>query len=387
MYLISRKLVLFLIIFYNIPAFIFNSDIVNAWLLFLPLFIFKNKYSSKVFIQSLIIIFFIFIWSFSSFSFKYVIIFLLPFLLQNFRREIIHMHFIVKCMAIFTFFFSFLYLFDITNLNPFLSYFFGNDGVETSGTRGRPFFSTEPSHLAVYSILLFDYIINTKNTKSRLYTIPTCIILIVIGGSGTLILYGSIYFVVWLLSKNYVHNLRKKYIVLTIGILIIFFGLLPSRIYELLVTSIEMLSNNEFSIQNTASLASGRFIANYLWISSIFHEPLGFGFGLQREQIFYLADIYHIDLEKIGAFSLRGYSGIPVMPRSYFSCLVGIFGLFSIPILIMIFRNYLTEKIIFNKPLFFTAIFYIFIVGFAGSPFPWIAILMSTKKKNDIYSN
>jgi hypothetical protein len=189
-------------------------------------------------------------------------------------------------------------------------------------------------------------------------------------GSGSLLLYMGVYGFI-LLSKIY--NFR---VVILISLMIsftLYIGL-PGRFLQI-INNVVGLSNSGFSLEWTARVASGRFIANYIWLTSIFDNPFGFGFGLEKEWATNRMFELGINPYIMGAYGQYGL--LPIMPRSFLAGLAAISGYIGLIGMIVFLIYFIFKNKITDLPLFAVGLVYLLVVGFVGSPYGWIFLMLS----------
>jgi len=386
MSLTVRKLLeffaIFFLVFANVPGFSPGGDIKNTWLLVVPVFwfLYKRSVGERLWLYGAILI--ASSWALVSFSFKYILIFFLPLFIIVLAPSVSAYRYIVWIVCILTYFFTLLFLFEFSGFNFIFELIFGTgSGVSSTGYRGQSLFATEPSHLAPFLILLLDYSIRNAKGLARLLFLFAFLLGFIIGSSGSVFLYMAVYLSVLLISYLKLSSRHALNIAAVLIIMYIVFSsnMLPERLMNLSRAVLDSSGPSIESIESTARFASGRFISNYIWIGSAFVEPFGHGFDLNKLQAVSLANHYGVDLRVIGAYSRTGLYDLPIMPRSYLSFLTGVFGVLGFLFFILIVYLYKISRKIVNPPLFAVGLFYLLVVGFAGSPFPWLAFLISTR--------
>ena len=376
----------------NFPGFLpIPGAIVNFWILFIIL---KTKFT----ISKLLFLIFICILSlvygliFQEVSFKYLMIMCLPIFLLICVKQSTEIY-----IKVLKFIFVFLVILGICSLlglhffDAGIKFLFGSSsGLSGAGggSRGVGLIYPEPSHAAPVLILFFHYILTNDQRfcagYPRVLLFVSVLFLFYIFRSGSLSLYLLVYLICFfiLLKKT----ILKKFIMLMFACLIVVIGyiLFPeSRFFQVFETLIGLIVTGSFSIEKTALIASGRFIANYVWITSGLINYLGLGLNFSVQDFIIYSDKLGVNYEVIGAFQRRGLDGLPVLPRSWFAVAVGAFGFIGIVITAAVFYLFETERKknkiqsgASQKPLLYFALFYILVVGFPGNPIPWLIILL-----------
>jgi len=357
----------------NFPGFFAGGDIKPFWMLMsmAVIYFFPKKDFFKYFILiAILAIPFIFV----SFSIKYLIVIFIPCFVFYSLPVFTQLKTSLKILSVCIFVIGFMSILGITFLNPLFYFIFGEgSGVNINETaRGSGLISTEPSHIAPLLVLMAASLRYLSFGKSFLIIIAGLFVGIFTTGSGSLLLYLGTYGVILILTT---FNFRIITLASLFCFVILLIGL-PERFMQI-INNIIGLSSAGFSLEWTARVASGRFIANYIWFTSILDYPLGLGFGLDKdwaiERMFQLG----INPNIMGAFGQYGLDGLPIMPRSFLAGVAGISGYIGI-IAIIIFLMYFTFKNkITDLPLFGVGLIYLLLVGFVGSPYGWIFLMLS----------
>jgi hypothetical protein len=365
-------------IFPNIPGFLpIGGDLKNIWMIFLV-----TKNISRIRFSTIYIIgvlsFLFLLSSINSFSLKYVLIAFMPFLVKFFLTRNYSIEKYILSAAYICILLSPLAVFQISSLDAIFELFFGTgSGFSGSTGRGVAYYANEPSHMSLY-LLLFLSLAPRVSFQRQIILFLSSALIIAFASSGSLFLY--LVFYMFLFGVFKLWNLRLRSLLFLIPLIFFLYyavtaGYFPQRIYGILSSLSDLISNlDNFTIESTARLASGRFIANYLWLTDLQNHPFGQGFGLDRSDIVDWGLELGISFQSIGAFHVRGLEGLPIMPRSYVVSIFSIFGIFGVLFLLIVFFVFLHDKKITNYPMFGTAIFYLLVVGLPGNPLPWLII-------------
>lgn len=376
----------------NFPGFIpVPGAIINFWILFLILKA-KLQRSTVLSLIFLCILSLVYGLIFQDFSVKYLIILCLPVLLLMCVDQSLEIYLkVLKFIFLLLIALGICSLLGINFLDVGIKFFFGySSGLSGAGggIRGVGLLYPEPSHAAPLLILIFHYIL-TNDKRFCGGTRPIILFISVfflfyICRSGSLSLYLLVYMICFFifLKKSFL----KKLSMLVSAVAIVFVGYVmfpDSRFFQVFETAVGLVVNGSISIEKTALIASGRFIANYVWIISGLKNYFGSGLSFSVQEFIVHSRNLGVNYEVIGAFQRRGLEGLPVLPRSWLAVVVGAFGFIGIFITAAVFYLFETERKknkiqvgASQKPLLCFALFYILVVGFPGNPIPWLIILL-----------
>lgn len=365
----------------NFPGFLFGGDIKAFWILMCMFVIWFNP-NKNFFIYTLMVSILAIPFLLMSFSFKYLIVIFIPFFVFYAFPVFTQLKTGLKILSICIFIVGCMAILGITAFNPIFYFIFGEgSGVNTTNNiRGSGLISTEPSHIAPLLVLMFASLRYLSFGKTFIIIIIGAFIGAFATGSGSLLLYMGIYSVILL---GTVYNFRVIILATIFLIVITYFGL-PGRFLQI-INNIFGLSSTGLSLEWTARVASGRFIANYIWLTGIFDYPFGHGFGLQKEWAISRMFELGINPNVMGAYGQYGL--LPIMPRSYISGLAAISGFVGIISMIFFMIYYIYKNKITDLPLFGVALTYLFFVGFVGSPYGWIFLILSVNNNLDYLLN
>lgn len=373
-------------IFPNFPGFIpVGGDLKNLWMVFL-----LKKRFQKVRWTTILCVWIVLLLFCStaliSFSFKYLLIVLMPFFVKFFLMGNATITRSIMLAAYICIIFAPLAALRSSIFDAVFEVIFGSgSGLGGAVNRGVSFYANEPSHMSLY-IFVFIAMAAKVNLIRKIALYSASAIILVLAPSGSLFLYFSFYLFILALTKLvYLRITSFLYLIPVIFGLYLFLqaGYFPQRIYGILDTLFVLVINIEaFTIESTARLASGRFIANYLWITDLQNHVFGHGFGLVLEDIIAWGSELGISFQSIGAYTVRGMEGLPIMPRSYLACIVAIFGIFGFLYLFIVYYIFFRGRQVNNYPLLGIALFYLIVVGLPGNPLPWMILFLSLKKRN-----
>jgi hypothetical protein len=355
----------------NFPGFIYGGDIKAFWMIMSMMVIWlypQKNFFIYMLLMGIISIPFLFL----SFSVKYFLVVFIPFFVFYSLPAFFQLKTGLKILSIAIIATGLLSILGITALNPLFYFIFGEgSGVNaTDNIRGSGLISTEPSHIAPLLVLMFASLRYLSFGKSFLIIMIGGLVGTFTTGSGSLLLYMGVYGFI-LLSKIY--NFR---VVILISLMIsftLYIGL-PGRFLQI-INNVVGLSNSGFSLEWTARVASGRFIANYIWLTSIFDNPFGFGFGLEKEWATNRMFELGINPYIMGAYGQYGL--LPIMPRSFLAGLAAISGYIGLIGMIVFLIYFIFKNKITDLPLFAVGLVYLLVVGFVGSPYGWIFLMLS----------
>jgi hypothetical protein len=377
----------------NFPGFLpVPGSIINFWLLF-------TFVRTKIKVSVLLSLFSLCILAFASsiyhqiFSLKYFIILCLPLLLIICVRSAIpNSVLILRLIFNSLVFLSLASVLNFDFLDIFLKPLFGKSaGISGAGggIRGIGLIYPEPSHAAPVLILMLHFIlINSRaflRNSNQITLLSLLFFLFYIFRSGSLALYFAVYMSVFLIFYK-THLGKKLFTLFFVGfIVLVGYLLVPeARFFQVFIKLSDLIRSGTLSIEKTALLASGRFIANYVWIVSGLQSIFGLGFDFNVPSFIIYSDSLQVNYKLIGAFDRRGLEGLPVLPRSWLAVTVGAFGYLGILITVFVLYLYSSEikKSVLGVapnsiPLIAFAAFYILVVGFPGNPIPWLAFLMA----------
>ena len=205
---------------------------------------------------------------------------------------------------------------------------------------------------------------------------------IVITGSGSVLMYLTVY---CLALTVYGFNLRILLLGFIVVLILSFIGI-PVRFLEIINNVID-INSTDISLDWTAKVAAGRFIANYIWITDILNYPFGHGFGLDKQIA--IDRLYELGINPnvMGAYAKYGEDGLPIMPRSYLAAAAAVYGIFGLACIIIFIFVFCRKNNVSDLPLFGVGLTYLLVVGFVGSPYGWIFLMLSVNRNMEFLLN
>lgn len=375
----------------NFPGFIPGGDNKGMYLPLLLFFFLKMKAPKIIYYIIFSNIFIICLYAVNSFSLKYFLILISPALIFSYLytcrkkndRFFDVSFWLILILSVVSFLMSF---FGSSSINMVSEYLFGG-AIYNQGVRGTALIFSEPSHAAPFLIIFLHFCLNYLVGYEKMLGVLLFGIFFYATGSGSLFLYLCIYcFLRFKVQGIFI----LSFLLLFFSSHIVLYSIaefLPGRVQQIIETivNLQFVDITQF-VEQTASIASGRFISIYVWIYGLLSFPFGSGLSIGIFDAIERAYSLNIDLRVIGAYERFGVDRLPIMPRSFLSASIGTMGVFGIVIFggytYLYLRYFLFEagRKVYDSGLFFVAFFYLIVIGFPGNPFPWLAIYLACLK-------
>ncbi len=392
-----KRLIAFSGLIPNFPSFVpVAGEIVNFWIILSPLRVRRIRLDWIFALYVVGLLTFAISISTWTFSAKYVVIVFLPILVfitfSKMERTVLAL---IWPLLLGFIIMSFFHLFSFEEMDFLIRPMFGESAGlfgAGGGVRGVGLLYPEPSHAALLTVLFwslyFEHRFRNRILNSVLFL--GVVLVTYVTRSGSSALYLVVFFVLFaLFDAKYKSSIvvGSVLFVVAFGSGLVFFPDL--RFFAVFVKLFELLRSGALTIESTALISSGRFIANYVWFISGLKSILGFGFDIEVSKFIYLANEMGVDYRVIGAFERYGVEGLPVLPRSFLVTAVAVYGVLGFFVLGGYIFLFLRHRIIKSWAILGVAFFYLFVVGFPGNPIPWIMILLATvpRPRVDKFSN
>lgn len=220
--------------------------------------------------------------------------------------------------------------------------FFNRGSLSGNNMRGLNVLTPEPSYFAYFSILLLysiDYLKLEKNVNFNFFYKVILVIISLASKSAIVYLFIALYFISFISFRN-ICKAIICFVVLFILLSFLDFEFISNnRFYHVIMGMINDRGEGFINLLFFSDESGGfRFLINSLYLLSVFIYPFGTGFVFLKLNWIYIADFFNIDYAKnMLAYSLY-QRNIDVYAQAYLANYIGILGVFSLPLIIYIFR-------------------------------------------------
>lgn len=260
----------------------------------------------------------------------------------------------LKSMTILLFIISFIYFFHIPIIydfiNSIINLLLNRYTANYIGARGMSILTPEPSYFVYFAMLLlysFDFIESKLNLKENIVYKVLIYVMCIITKSALVYMFILIYLTLKYLYCNNNMKINNIIKILIMGITIALFIIICTKLFNIDLSNnrLQQIINsshydNIFETLFYSDESSGfRFIINTIYILSIFVKPFGYGLGGMETQWSNVARLFNIDYARNGIFvyTYNDYTSLPA--QAYIPNVIGSIGIFSILIIIFIYKN------------------------------------------------
>ena len=293
---------------------------------------------------------------------------------------------VVRVIMLFWFLLSLIALVPgIDMLDVLIKPFFGRRaGFETSSYTGTGIVFPEPSHAGALIAFLISYSIQRKLFKLSTVLLFSFTFLLANQSKTVFMLILIAY--IPLVFKMGIRGLVYFAAVLFVSILIILFALRGTGIYSALFLVANQVQSGSVSISDTTGYASGRFMANYTYLSSALDFNIeDVGLGLTKERFFDKSEEMGVDYTELNAVQKRGIDAAPVLPRSFLALCAFAFSSFGFVVTFAYLYVFGGKPTL--SPLYLTSVVQLLVVGMPGLVIPFLGLYVSRSITFSDFSN